>query len=101
MSLGDNKDAGTKTAPGEASGQSLETLDRKRPGFCARESRARGWEGRQGLGRAARNRESRSRDERGEATNAADGPGLDPDSSKSTVKGFFKIGTLKCGLSVR
>lgn len=58
---------------------------------------------RAGHGVGGENRESRLRDERGKATNTTDGRGLGPDSSKSIVKRlfFFKIGTLKCGLSVR
>ena len=44
---------------------------------------------RAGHGAGGENRESRLRDERSKATNMTAGPGLDPDSSKSTVKGFF------------
>lgn len=46
-------------------------------------------QGEQGAGAGGENRESRLRDERGETTSTTDGPGLDPDSSKSIVKRLF------------
>lgn len=46
-------------------------------------------QGEQGAGVGGENRESRLRDERGETTSTTDGPGLDPDSSKSIVKRLF------------
>lgn len=81
MSLGDNGDAGTKTAPGGSR--------RPEPGDTGQEAPWLLRQGEQGLGRGAGNRESRSRDERGEATDMTDRPGLDPESSKSTVKRLF------------
>lgn len=81
MSLGDNEDAGTTVAPGGSR--------RPEPGDAGQEAPWLLRQAEQGMGWGAGNRGGRSRDERGEATHRTDGPGWDPDSSKSTVKRLF------------
>lgn len=59
------------------------------PGDAGQEGPGLVRQGEQGAGAGGENRESRLREERGKTTSTTDGPGLDPDSSKSIVKRLF------------